>query len=35
MKDLDWEYPANRDTESRPDDKRYFTVLCRVLSNFC
>ena len=30
--DLDWEYPANRDTEDRPDDKIYFTILCKELS---
>jgi chitinase len=29
---LDWEYPANRDTEDRPDDKIYFTLLCKDLS---
>lgn len=29
--DLDWEYPANRDTQDRPDDKEYFTLLCRDL----
>ncbi|RNA08689.1 acidic mammalian chitinase-like [Brachionus plicatilis] len=29
--DLDWEYPANRDTEDRPDDKIYFTILCKEL----
>jgi len=29
--DLDWEYPANRDTEDRPDDKIYFTILCKDL----
>jgi chitinase len=28
--DLDWEYPANRDTEDRPDDKLHFTTLCKV-----
>lgn len=28
--DLDWEYPAHRDTEDRPDDKIYFTILCKV-----
>jgi chitinase len=29
--DLDWEYPANRDTEDRPDDKVHFTALCKEL----
>ncbi len=29
--DIDWEYPANRDTQDRPDDKYYFTILCRVI----
>ena len=28
--DLDWEYPANRDSENRPEDKALFTVLCQV-----
>lgn len=28
--DIDWEYPASRDTVHRPDDKTYFTILCRV-----
>jgi chitinase len=28
--DLDWEYPASLDTENRPDDKKYFTILCKV-----
>lgn len=27
---MDWEYPANRDTEDRPDDKLFFTILCKV-----
>lgn len=31
FQDLDWEYPANRDTEDRPDDKIYFTMLCKDL----
>lgn len=30
--DLDWEYPANRDTADRPDDKVFFTLLCKELS---
>lgn len=30
FKDLDWEYPANRDTENRPEDQIYFTTLCKV-----
>jgi chitinase len=28
--DLDWEYPANRETEDRPEDKFFFTELCKV-----
>jgi len=31
--DIDWEYPANRDTEHRPDDKQAFTLLCQDLSS--
>ncbi|CAF0791621.1 unnamed protein product [Brachionus calyciflorus] len=30
--DLDWEYPANRDSEDRPDDRIYFTLLCKELN---
>ena len=29
--DLDWEFPASRDTEDRPDDKFHFTDLCKVV----
>lgn len=29
--DLDWEYPANRDTQDRPEDKYLFTILCKEL----
>ena len=28
--DIDWEYPANRDTADHPEDKFYFTLLCKV-----
>lgn len=29
--DLDWEYPANRDTEDRPEDRINFSLLCQEL----
>lgn len=29
--DLDWEYPASRDTANRPEDQYYFTELCKDL----
>jgi len=29
--DIDWEYPASRDTVHRPEDKTFFTILCREL----
>ena len=32
--DLDWEYPANRDTADHPEDKFHFTLLCKVNSTF-
>lgn len=31
--DLDWEYPASRDTKNRPDDRFYFTELCIELNH--